>query len=226
MAYAILGKDVLLYKTDAFSGIDVLFACGRSCVLNTQLTTRQVTNYNSQFFQEFKPDMLGWSINADGLMIINGYTFHQIIVDQINRQPIFVKFAVDGGSDGMYIYSGYCYIISVTLSGQYTDVATYMVQLQGTGRLNTSGSIIPIGGDNVQQYQYTAVGGETSISDASLIGRTVLYVSVGGIDVGYIHNDGTVPNGNDVTFNSTTGTITFSLDNVLQANTFIRVLYK
>ena len=81
----------------------------------------------------------------------------------------------------------------------------------------------------VNNLEYITVGGETSLTYngiPSLIGKTVLLVSIGGVETGAIITTGT-PTGSQILFNSTTGTLTFSNDTLpLPANVLIRILYQ
>jgi hypothetical protein len=70
--------------------------------------------------------------------------------------------------------------------------------------------------------QYTAAGGETTITWTDLIGYDILYVSRGGIDVREILTTGT-PVDNQVKWNKATGVLTFG--RVLESDEFIRGLF-
>ena len=115
---------------------------------------------------------------------------------------------------------------SLQINGPWKDVATYAVSLQGTGAYGTTGtSVTPggtviVGGGVVSDKQYTAAGGETTITWTDMIGKTCLYVSRGGIDVRDILT--TTPSGEQVQWNSTTGVLTFA--RALESDEFIRGL--
>jgi hypothetical protein len=71
--------------------------------------------------------------------------------------------------------------------------------------------------------QYTAAGGETTITWPDLIGFTCLSVTRGGVEVRTISTSG-APTGENVTFNSATGVLTFA--RALESDEFIRALFK
>ena len=71
--------------------------------------------------------------------------------------------------------------------------------------------------------QYTAAGGETTITWADLIGYSCLSVTRGGVEVRTISTSG-APTGENVTFNSATGVLTFA--RALESDEFIRALFK
>ena len=74
---------------------------------------------------------------------------------------------------------------------------------------------------SVYNKEYTATGGETTITWTDMIGKDCVYVSRGGIDVRGIINSGT-PSGEQVKWNSTTGVLTFA--RALEADEFVHFL--
>ena len=117
---------------------------------------------------------------------------------------------------------------SINLSGSVEGAATYSVNLQGTGAYTVSGTQVTPGGivvvgSNVVMFDYTAVGGETSITWTGTIGLGCVSVSRGGGEVREILTSGT-PTGDQVKFATSTGIVTFG--RTLEAGEFIRGLFK
>jgi hypothetical protein len=209
--------------------VDVPFACSTNCTFDVQVGQKQVTSQSSAWYQEFKIDVSTWSINCDGLITLNGFGYLNFLNIQKYRTPIFVKFVVDNGVDGLVIISGTCNLSSFQINAPFKDIATYSVSLQGTGAygttgtaINPSGSIIVAGG-SVYSKSYVATGGETTITWSDMVGKTCLYVSRGGADVRQIITTGT-PTGDQVLWNSTSGILTFG--RALAADEFIRGLFQ
>ena len=223
MSYPVIGNLVTLLKHTTAG--DVVFAGAKNCQFTSRLSLKEVTNYSSQNFQEFKPDLGSWDMSCDGLVILGNQSYAQILNDQLNRTLITVKFMVDNGADGLFVYFGYGYFTSVSLASPYDGLATYQVTIQGTGAFSVTGSITPITGSNVQQIQYTASGGETVLTNSALVGKTLLYMSIGGIDVGQINTSGS-PSGTTVVFNNVAGTISIDPTTPLALSSFVRILYQ
>jgi hypothetical protein len=146
---------------------------------------------------------------------------------QLAREPIEVNFVIDNGVDGLVIINGICNITSINIGAPVRDVATYNVTLQGTGAYGTTGtSITPAGiiirGGYVYNKEYTAAGGETTITWVDMIGKDCVYVSRGGIDCQAIIISGT-PVDEEVKWNSLTGVLTFS--RALDSGEFVRGLF-
>lgn len=91
---------------------------------------------------------------------------------------------------------------------------------------SSGGNVVPGGGgQGVREYSKFAVEGTASITFSEAVNSTLLYASRGGIDVGTIITSG-VPSGNQVAWNSSTGTLTVSSDVPFYLNEFVRILVK
>ena len=91
---------------------------------------------------------------------------------------------------------------------------------------SSGGSVVPGGGgQGVREYSKFAVEGTASITFSEAVNTTLLYASRGGIDVGTILTSG-VPSGNQVAWNSSTGTLTVASTVPFYLNEFVRILVK
>ena len=208
-------------------GRDIPFSCSTDCSFNVTVDQKEVTSQTSAWYREYKNDIGNWSISCNGLITLSGYGYLFLLNQQKNRTTILVKFVIDNGVDGLVIISGNCNLTDLTINAPYKDISTYSVTLQGTGAYGTSGAtidpsgVVITGGATIMK-QYTAVGGETTITWTDLIGSDILYVSRGGIDVREILTIGT-PVDNQVKWNTATGVLTFG--RVLESDEFIRGLF-
>ena len=78
-------------------------------------------------------------------------------------------------------------------------------------------------GITIEQYAKFASSGSTTIIFSEAIGKTLLYASRGGIDVGEIIFSG-VPTGNQVKWDSNTGTLTVAATVPFGTGEFVRIL--
>ena len=112
----------------------------------------------------------------------------------MTRQPILIKFQVDNdngdgsGTLGYSIFTGTANLSSLSLSAGVEAASTYSVSLQGSGAYTITGTQVTPAGvvietSNVIMYQYTATGGETTVTFTAAIGGTCLSVTRGGIEV-------------------------------------------
>jgi predicted secreted protein len=232
MADKVIGKNIMLYYHEPASetyptGRDIAFSCSTNCTFSVNVDQKEVTSQTSAWYREFKNDIATWIVTCDGLITLDGYGYLFLLQQQQNRTTILVKFVVDNGDDGLVIISGNCNLTSLQLNAPYKDIATYSVSLQGSGAYGTTGTTINpqgvvIAGGATIMKQYTAAGGETTITWTDVIGNTCLYVSRGGVDVREILTSGT-PTGDQVKWDSTTGVLTFG--RVLESDEFIRGLF-
>lgn len=225
---AVIGKNIMLYKYDAETETDIPFACSTNATFNVQVDQKEVTSQSSAWYREFKNDIASWTITCDGLVTLNGYGYLFLLEQQQAREQILVKFVIDNGVDGLVIISGNCNLTNLSINAPYKEVGTYSVSLQGSGAYGTSGtSIDPSGvviiGGSVYMKQYTAAGGETTITWSDMVGKSALDVTRGGIDVQEIISTGT-PIDEQVKWNSTTGVLTFS--RALESEEFVRALFQ
>jgi len=228
---AVIGKNIMLYwhRTDVDPEVDVAFACSTNCNFSVSVDQKEVTSYSSAWFREFKNDIATWSVTCDGLIILSGFSYLFMLDKQLAREQIQIKFVIDNGVDGLVIINGLANITTIDIAGPVRDVATYNVSLQGSGAYNTTGTqvnpegIVIVAGGVVISKQYTASGGETTITWGDTIGKTCLYVSRGGIDVQTILTSGT-PVDEQVKFVSATGILTFS--RALESGEFVRALFQ
>jgi predicted secreted protein len=219
----------MLYYHDTVTNTDIPFACSTNCTFSVQVGQKEVTSQSSAWYKEFKNDIASWTISCDGLITLQNYGYLFLLQLQQSRSSIQVKFVIDNGSLGLVIISGICNLTSLQINGPWKDIATYSVSLQGTGAYGTTGTTVTpsgtviVAGGAVYTKQYTAAGGENSITWTDMIGKTCLYFSRGGVDVREIYSSGT-PTGDQIVFVSATGEVKFG--RVLESDEFIRGLFQ
>lgn len=207
-----------------------------SCSFEASTEQVEVTSQTSAWFREFKNDVTTWTVTCDGFIALRGYSYLALMQKQLNRTPIDVKFSIDNdnadGSDtfGSSIVSGTANITSISLSAPVEGASTYSLSLQGTGAYSINGTQIINGGTtvsttSVEMFTYIAAGGETSVTWAGAIGLACISVTRGGVEVRTINTSGT-PTGEDVTFNSSTGVLTFATARALESDEFVRAIFR
>ena len=231
---AVIGKNVMLYWHRTEDDTDVAFACSTNCTFNVSVDQKEVTSQTSAWFREYKNDVITWSVTCDGFVSLSdNYNYAYLLQLVLDKEPITVKFSIDNdngtgsGLLGYTILTGQANITSLSLSGPVENSSTYSVTLQGTGGYSIDGVEVTQEGINissqiVKMYDYTATGGETTVTLPGAIGFTCFSVTRGGVEVQDI-NPVTV-DANDVSFNTVTGILTFGSS--LAAGEHIRALFK
>ena len=206
-----------------------------SCTFESSTEQVEVTSQTSAYFREFKNDVSSWTVSCDGFIALSGYSYLALMQKQLDRASIDVRFSIDNdnadASDtyGYSIVSGTANITSISLSAPVEGASTYSLSLQGTGAYAISGTQVINGGStistsSVTSYSYTAAGGETTVTFLAAIGSTLMSVTRGGVEVRTINTSGT-PTGEDVTYNTATGVITFATARALESDEFIRAIF-
>jgi predicted secreted protein len=130
MADKVIGKNIILYKT--VGGVDTAFACSTNCTFNVQVDQKDVTSQTSAWFKEFKIDIASWTVTCEGIVILSGYSYADMLTNQLARTTIAVKFTIDNGTSTT-ILSGNANITSISLNAPNKDISTYSISLQGIG---------------------------------------------------------------------------------------------
>jgi predicted secreted protein len=236
MASVINGTNILLYQYDPITLLGVPFAAATNCTFSTSVDQVEITTTNSNSYKEYLGSQINWNISADGFIALSDYSYLFLLQKLKSKEQIVVKFQInndngDGsGTLGYSVVTGLVNIISLDMSGPVEGASTYSVSLQGTGAYTITGTqVSPSGvvvvGSNVLMFDYTAAGGETSITWTGAIGLGCVTVTRGGIEVRSISATGT-PTGENVRFNTSTGVLTFAADRPLESDEFIRALFK
>jgi predicted secreted protein len=234
-------NQITLYTQSTNPGITttnislgIPFGASTNCTFSTSVDQVEVTTTNSNSYKEYLGSQINWSISADGFIALSDYSYLFLLNKLQTKEQIIVKFEIDNdngdgsGTLGNSIFTGLANIVSLEMSGPVEGASTYSVSLQGTGAYTVTGTqVTPTGvvteSSNVTMQQYTAFGGETSITFVSEIGSTCLSVTRGGIEVRSIGISG-APTGDNVVFISSTGVLTFA--RALEADEFVRAIFK
>lgn len=236
MASVINGTNIILYKYDPVTMLGVPFGAATNCSFQVSVDQIEVTSATSAWFKQYKNDTASWTINADGFIALSDYSYLFLAQLQLDREPILIKFQIDNdngdGSDtlGYSVFTGTANLTSLSIGAGVENASTYSVSLQGTGAYNITGTQVdPTGvvvvGSNVVMFDYTAAGGETSITWTGAIGLSCVSVTRGGGEVRVISASGT-PAGENVKFDSSTGVLTFATARALAADEFVRGIFK
>jgi len=236
MASVINGTNIVLFHYDPETELGVEFGAATKCTFSTSVDQVEVTTTNSDSYKEYLGSQINWNIAADGFIALSDYSYLFLLNKLQTKEQIVVKFQIDNdnadgsGDLGYTVFTGLANIVNLDMTGPVEGAATYSVSLQGTGAYTVSGTQVDPGGvvvvgSNVVMFDYTAAGGETSITWTGAIGLSCVTVTRGGIEVRTIGTTGT-PTGENVVFNSSTGTLTFASARALESDEFVRAIFK
>lgn len=220
-------------KTTTSIALGTPMGASTSCSFEASTEQVEVTSQSSAWFKEFKNDVQSWTVSCDGFVAVTGYSYLALMQKQLNRSSVAIRFSInndnaDGsGTYGYSVISGTTNITSLSLSAPVEGASTYSLSLQGTGAYTISGTQVIDGGTSVSTSGVTsapfiASGGEYTITFVGGIGKALISLTRGGIEVRTINTSG-APTGEDVTFNSLTGVLTFA--RALEADEFVRATF-
>ena len=223
-------------KASALTSIPVSipFGAATNCSFEVTVDSLEVSSQACGYFKVFKPDMATWKVDCDGFIALRDYSYLFLANLQLSRAQILIKFQIDNDNGdntntlGFTVFNGLAFLSSLNISAGVEDASSYSVSLQGSGPYTIAGTQVTptnvvVKGTNVVMYDFIAAGAETSVTWTGAIGLSCVTVTRGGIEVRTIGVSG-APTGENVTFNSSTGTLTFA--RALESDEFVRAIFK
>lgn len=180
MAYAVQGKNVILKALK--SGDYRVFACAQSLRLTVETGILETSTTTTGPFKTFSPVGLSeWGVSLGAVLFLRDLSETknfalETLTEQVrnNGYDITITFIDDGGY--VNVFSGFVYIPLTEIFKDTGSLGKYSVEFKGSGAFTLD--VVPPSPLTPQRmrYVYTATGGETFFSDATLIGRTIEWV--------------------------------------------------
>ena len=178
----ILGKDCLIEFY--LNGIWKIGGCARGITLNVNTSLIETTTTGSGSFATFIPEKHTYTGNFDGLTVFNlpsGVSLQDLRSNQLGKQLMRTRFFRTGIIGSVYYDELQFYIIGTSDTSDFGAMNTFNASLQGTGQLVQHYTNPPLIYNNVLRYDFTATGGETSVTIPLLVGKDILDVNRDGI---------------------------------------------
>lgn len=227
---AVEGKNVLIeFLKD---GIYVPYACAISIDFYRDKETIETSTVDSAGESEFEYSMGSWGVTLNGVSHIvpngsTGITVFDMIQKQLNKDVADLRLTFEDSDGNLKVITGRALLPHIGISAGSEGFSEDDVELKGTGVMTVDTELIDpeINDTEVMKIEFTAVGGETTIQDDALIGKSkseILHVHrdtipLEPIDVG-------TPTDKQVKLISGTGTLSFLTE--LFAGEFVLILYK
>ena len=222
----VAGKDVL--GLIFYNGQWRNYACGLSLSMDVVTDFVETSTRGNGKSKTFIPASDEWTGTLDGAMalqeagLLSLPDFRDIQDAQI---PILFRSQHTDETGNVYTEEGTAYISRTTDTGSTDGIATFSIELRGTGARTRIYTTTATTGLSVMRLEYTGQGGENSFTDALLVGKTAIAVFRDGIEQSKLLLTGT-PINKEVLFDSTVGSLTFDAGNPLNAGEEIAVLYQ
>jgi len=138
---AINGTDIKVYD----SSTNILVAYAQSGTLNVNLSTRDISNKESNAWAEAMEGQRTWDISVDGAYAWTDNASPAVALTNgaddllnsyiITRASLVVRFGNTDGTTSNIYYEGTAWLTSFSVSAPTEDTATYSLSFTGTGAI-------------------------------------------------------------------------------------------
>lgn len=215
MAYYVRGSGVIIEAVK--SGSYRRFACAQSVVVTVDTELIETSTPTTGVWKTFRAlGQNSWMVSLQGIVYLRDQSATknfalETITEQIRQDGYDIKITFTD-TDGYVNYISGSVLIPTTelTGGAINPFSKFSVEFQGDGALEINASLTSIN-EEVFTYYYDAVGGETSFTDASLIGVTPLLGFRGTLEFRVITSGS--PGVQELLHDSSTGTISWDATN-------------
>lgn len=148
-------------NTDAKRGLDIILTIDnkvvggqRNATLNREAETIDITNKVSGGWTENMTSVKSWSIEGDGIFVVDDAALDAIEQAFLDGSWVQVKVA-----DDTWGYTGRGVITDFPIEANYDDAATYSITITG------SGALTKVTGPTVTYREVTPVGTESPVNE-------------------------------------------------------------
>jgi hypothetical protein len=209
MADVVRGDGVIFYAKLGTTYYP--FACSKDVTITHTTDKIELAPYTSGKWRSYIYGRTTGTITSSGVVKVLPDSGKNGIFDLLDSLKehfiILTKYSVTDPQGNSKTYEVPCLIDEVTISGTVGATATYTFSLTVNGDPSFDQVVVDTPLTDVDSWSYTATGGETVISDSSILGVDVLDVRRNGIGLEVIYSG--TPTGNQVYYNSSAGSLTF-----------------
>jgi hypothetical protein len=223
MPDAVKGGDVVFYAKLGTSFYP--FACAKDVTITHTTDKIELAPYTSGKWRSYIYGRTTGTISSNGVVKVVPDSGKNTIFDLLDSMKahfiILTKYTTTDPQGNSKTYEVPCLIDEVTFSGSVGALATYSFTLTMNGDPAFDQVVVNTPLTDVDSWTYNATGGETTISDSSILGVDVLDVRRNGIGLEVI-TAGT-PTGSQVKYTSGSGSLEFGM--ALGAGEWITTIY-
>lgn len=189
------------------------WACAQSIIVTVDTELIETSTPTTGAWKTFRAvGQNSWRVSLQGIVYLRDQAATknfalETITEQIRQDGYDIKITFTDTEGYVNYISGSVLIPSTELSGgAINPFSKFSVEFQGTGELEINASLTPIN-EEVFTYYYDGVGGETDITDASLIAVSPL-LGFKGTDEYRVITTGS-PGQQEILYNSATGNLSW-----------------
>ena len=128
----VIGTNIKCLTTDP-DGTFKQIAFARSAIISMSRDMKEIASSTSGIYKEYRPLRIQWSASIDGLL-----SDEQAELYSVFEAGKALDISWQDGNQNLtinFFYRGKAYIKSLVLTGNIHEMATFSVELQGTGTL-------------------------------------------------------------------------------------------
>ena len=128
----VIGTNIKCLTTDP-NGTFKQIAFARSAIISMSREMKEIASSTSGIYKEYRPLRIQWSASIDGLLSDEQAKLYSLFE---TGKALDISWQ-DGNQNTAinFFYRGKAYIKSLVLTGNIHEMATFSVELQGTGTL-------------------------------------------------------------------------------------------
>lgn len=209
------GENFVLWFLDG--GFYKPGACARSGNISVNTDTLETTVTGSGNWKTFEAAVHSFTVSLEGLQalnVANNLSIADLQAKQFAKEKIYCRYIATAQNGDIYRMEFYAIITGTTLTGSFDGVASFNVDMQGTGAINQIFN--PPAQTTGEVYRYPAAGDTAPATPGAytwstgLTGKLILSIVKDGRGQSDIILSGT-PVGNEALYDSATGDITFAV---------------
>ncbi len=230
MNTAVEGKNVIIKILKL--GTYVPYACAVSINYSRDRETIETSTVDSAGESEFEYGFGSWGVTINGVSHIvpyaaTGFTVFEMLEKMNNKAAVDVEISFEDGGGNLKTLTGRALVVHVGIDAGAEGFSEDDIELKGTGvvTINTDYVDPVVIETETMKIEYTAAGGETTITNAGLVGKTISQIL-------HVHRDVnvllpvTVGTPTDKQYKFITGTGTLEFASALGAGEDVLILYK
>jgi hypothetical protein len=185
------------------------YACSRSISFSSTTELIETTVTGAGKNKHFTPTVNSFTGSADGIVSLGNsgmltlYNLRQYQLGHVLQRVRFTRAANDGVS--FYIDTVDFYITNITDTASFDNIATFTMEMQGTGVIDQIIIEPPVIITKVKRYEFTVVGGEYGFTIPLLINKDIISVVRTGYDYCALVDAPASPASDEVAYDTLTG---------------------
>lgn len=228
MGYLVRGENVTVLKYDTGVNAWVPYACARSCTFTVETSSIETSITGAGKFRTFRPQANTFTGSLEGLTQLekpNHISIADLMQIQITHEMMLMRFEDVSDNGDVFTKEAEFFITNCTQTASFDNVATFSVNLQGTGELTLIYTPTPIIQGVMYRQEFVLLATETDVTVPEVDGVTIeniIGVGLDGYDYPNIIAAGT-PIGTEVRYTPSGAVLRFPYaDADLDRNGFIQ----